>query len=119
MIPPNINTGMKYLILTLMLISGCAVSDVKPSPEPVIFDDFVIRSSILWVMYDNRLDVIAACEALGLKAKAKHRIMACATYSLPTNTCTIYAKIPEFVNDEDTTFLGHEMLHCFIGAFHK
>lgn len=114
---------MKYLILALfLLIPSCASipgSESLFDGKPVVYENHIIRSNILWIMYETRWEVKEACEALGLRANKGYQIMACALHDLSNGTCTIYAKIPEFVNDRDTTFLGHEMLHCFMGAFHK
>jgi len=33
--------------------------------------------------------------------------------------CTIYSPMPQTVDDEQTTTLGHEVLHCFRGSYHK
>lgn len=33
------------------------------------------------------------------------------------NSCTIYARDPEWLYEPE--FIGHELLHCFYGDFHK
>ena len=35
------------------------------------------------------------------------------------NNCTIYTKVPKHLDDKYMTLLGHEILHCFRGSFHK
>lgn len=44
------------------------------------------------------------------------RIKGLATYT--SEKCTIYAHEPEYVGDDRTRTLGHELLHCMRGAYH-
>lgn len=46
---------------------------------------------------------------------ADRRTYACATFNLASPvTCTIYTTA-----DVDERLIGHELLHCYLGAFHQ
>jgi hypothetical protein len=102
---------MKPAIATLMvaatLISGCATTDPAPGSGEV---------TVRWHTA-SLAEINDICNA-GMPAKHRKSVWGC--YRRAFNQCTVYTAHPDSREDpqiHDT--LGHEVRHCFHGAFHK
>ena len=98
------------------MLSGCAG---LPTGEPINTTPINDQAYITWIRIDDQFDLQKECQKLGLSAGIGYEIVGCAVFNLKKHTCTIFAANPQTLNDEKTTILGHEALHCFDGSFHK
>ena len=90
----------------MLLVSACASS---PSPDGA---SVVVR----WHA-TSLAEVNAICNA-GMPAKHHKTVWGC--YRRAFDSCVVYTAHPDSNEDpqlHDT--LGHEVRHCFLGAFHK
>jgi len=106
---------IKILLFLSIFLTGCAAFDSPVNKIGYIADS----SNITWMRYDTQQEVEQACNKLGLIATAGNQILACAQWNVIAKTCVIHAQVPETLDDEATTNLGHEFLHCFTGLFHN
>lgn len=105
-------TRIISLLLACAAMTGCAVKlDIPPehafTPKKVID-----TTTITWVAAD---DPTTECKRRFPNRMAWHPIVpACAGWDFQRHTCTI-------VTGTTTThqILGHEVRHCFEGAFHQ
>lgn len=106
------------IVLVCFALSGCLQQGepIKPARE---MDTFTLRVVML-----ERDKVAKTCVALGawpaeVAGKAiKHRDLGCAVTRVDAKDCTVYVPRPLYVDDEATTVLGHEVLHCALGRYH-
>lgn len=104
-----IRTGYSGLLLTLLL-TGCAT---------VATPSWTVQHSLVqWTVVDAE-QVDGYCRSRGVRSDG--RILACAFAStLPphhdASSCEIVA--PEGYEWDDLFALGHEVMHCFRGAWH-
>jgi hypothetical protein len=94
------------LLAPLLLLAGCAST---PSPES---GAIVVRWHIASLAEVNEI-----CNA-GMPAKQRKSVWGC--YRRTFDQCTVYTAGPDSREDpqlHDT--LGHEVRHCFQGAFHR
>jgi hypothetical protein len=106
---------MKKLILSmLMLVNGVsfASGDHNLSFQAKdVYED--VRIS--WIVSDDIVQTCNMATALtGSTAKYNHRILACAVLYKKSNTCVIYT-----AKKLNLAILGHEIRHCFEGAWHE
>ena len=104
---------MKYLVLLLTLVSLNAFASGN-------YDlDFEARDKyddmrIGWIVSQ---DIVQTCNMAGAlagsKAKYNEKILACAVVFRSSNTCVIYT-----AKKLSLAVLGHEIRHCFEGAWH-
>lgn len=89
------------LALLALLLSGCA--NAPPSG---------VARSIVWVQTENSAEMCAK-----LLPRQVLPIAACSNFR--GEHCVIYAEVPKDNNDRRRMlYLGHEVLHCFVGDFH-
>jgi hypothetical protein len=105
---------MKIILSILLLLPFNTYAEVNPEP---ILDTVVIQ----WVYFETVDEVHDYCSKnVVSNAKDDEVIIGCAEYNREGATCTIYAAVPKFVDDDERMdTLGHEVLHCFAGDFHK
>ncbi len=101
------------LIITLSIYSTCAFS------EPVVPKHIINKMTITWIPYTNQQDLTRDCVAMGAWVQPGNTVGACAIYDIFKRTCTIWVLEPLEVGDYRIGNLGHEVLHCFRGSFHK
>src|SRR5215510_8547813 len=94
------------LIAALLLLCGCAAT--RPQESGAI--------TVRWQMA-SLAEVNEICNA-GVSAKHRKSVWGC--YRRTFDQCTVYTASPDSREDaqlHDT--LGHEVRHCFQGAFHR
>ena len=94
------------LIVTLLVASGLAHAqsyNIQFEAQPNL-PEKIIR----WVVVEN---VSAVCQNK-IPALSGQRILACSEYN--NRTCTIYTG-----RTTDMAIVGHEIRHCFEGAWHR
>jgi hypothetical protein len=102
---------MKFILaIALLALSGCATSQ---TPNPAYNIQFEAQpnlpeKSIRWVVVEN---VSAVCQNK-IPALSGQRILACSEYN--NRACTIYTG-----RTTDMAIVGHEIRHCFEGAWHR
>lgn len=73
--------------------------------------------------WGSRTQTITRCSQLGAWGPGVtphiHSIADCNAFDTQTGICHIYAVMPEALNDEATTQLGHEVAHCLLGRYHS
>jgi hypothetical protein len=109
---------MKYLFVCLVsiVLSGCATG--YKFPENARQERLV--SMVAWVQSENVSNI---CRSLGVKERYYAPVSQGISAELPLiacsvqrgDSCTIYTATLKNVSESD---LGHEVAHCFLGAFH-
>lgn len=72
-----------------------------------------------------KAQLVAQCVKLGAwpadtaEKASKRRDLGCASFNLDTHTCTVYVPLSTTVDDQATTVLGHEVMHCAYGRYHS
>jgi len=111
----------KYIWVTLLFgclaLPACA-GNYLPMGEPIKTEIVNSQVYITWIRFEDHEQVKEECERMGVTAKKGHRVVACASFDIEKQTCTIYALNPQTLNDQRTTLLGHEVKHCFDGSYH-
>jgi hypothetical protein len=102
-----------YLLIALALavLPGCAENIKRADPIP---QEGEMTRRITWVVSN---DPHADCQKLG-KRPLFFKTLGCAVWK--ETSCTIYTRAPR--NEDDRRAMetmGHEMLHCFVGHFHR
>jgi len=106
---------IKILLFLSIFLTGCSMFDLAENKIGYIADSVTIT----WKRYDTRDEVEQACIDIGVVKGINETILACAQWSIMDKTCTMHALVPETLDDDITTTLGHETLHCFGGNFHQ
>lgn len=106
-----------WCLLVGLLLAACGGGEpVQPKRE--------LTSFTLRVVMLSRDAAAQACIDLGAwpsdqaEAAVKNRHLGCAVMRHDANECTVYVPRPLVIDDEATTVLGHEVLHCALGRYH-
>lgn len=102
----------------LMLLTGCETMTLKPPQvDTVRFTPLATEKRVLAqpkVKYLVRADGFEYCARItGIPVTPTSRPMACAFWNVRRKECTIVTPPTTGYN-----YLGHELRHCFEGAFH-
>jgi len=105
---------MKKLIMSLLIsFNGLAFASGDHNlsfQAKDAYDD--VRIS--WIVADDIVQTCNMATALtGAKVKYNNHILACAVLYRSSNTCVIYT-----AKKLNLAILGHEVRHCFEGAWH-
>ena len=105
-----------FLIALSVFTTSCSSVFVVPSEEYEYFD--AKQSSLRNIEAPNVSFVFAndsskVCEKLVGRLEANKKYLGCAHWQKAEGKCTVF--IPQFVQN---VILGHEIRHCFEGAFH-
>lgn len=105
-------------LLFIVLLQLAACSTVIKHPIDVeMFDAKPVQSRVIQapnVTVELVSDVHAICERqVGAKAGLGQRYQGCATWYMAAKRCVV-----TLGHKPDLTYLGHELRHCFEGAFH-
>ena len=103
------------VILAIALIAGCDSAAGFGGGERIVptrdTKDFTVRLNIV-----KERDIQATCERLGVPYEAE----GCNAFHSPANFCDIYVMMPESMDDDKKMeIIGHELLHCRFGEYHK
>ena len=116
------NSDILLLVLAFMIVvfiglNGC--SD-QTSIKPIKGDlDRVGQDLIITVkFYKTQKELIGARVEIEPSFDKRQNLQGFAIWSPNDNVCTIYTLTPKRIDDDRTTTLGHEMLHCLIGKYH-
>jgi hypothetical protein len=105
--------AIKILVLSAILsLAACdsttTVESIKPTRDT---KDFTVRLNVV-----PQNQITEKCNALGNAYDAN----GCNAFHTPENFCDIYVVMPDNVNDSKRLeIMGHELLHCRYGAYHK
>ena len=104
------------LIITALALSSCD----KAGKAPVVpeWDRNHQELNITVNMYDSRTKMQAAIEER-LKTKIDSNTLGKAVMSPNDNICEVFIIKPTRIDDIHTLTLGHEVLHCVYGRYHK
>lgn len=94
--------------------------DISPTREEA-------EVTVVLHQYDNAKSLVRACLRMGAwpgftvdQVVAAHPAPGCNAYEPEAHRCTIHTLKPRYVEDDDRMAnQGHELEHCFHGAFHK
>lgn len=83
--------------------------------------------TVVLMQYDSAKAVVHACQKMGVwpgwtdtQVLAGHPAPGCNAFDPSTRVCTIHTLKPRFVEDDDRMAnQGHELEHCFHGAYHR
>jgi len=107
----------------LCLTTAAAAQRLSPT-----IDITTIRLEIIWVenatelaRVRSRYERPVASVREGALPDARRRVHGFSILRKRADgyTCELYAVKPETVNDSATATLGHELLHCLLGAYHE
>lgn len=93
-----------FLVFLLVTLQGCAYHNVQFRAR-----DKYEEMHITWIVVD---DVVQACNDVMYQKRYDPHIVACAQRS--GSVCEIYTK-----KNLDLAILGHEIRHCYEGAWHE
>jgi hypothetical protein len=104
---------MKFLVFILTILSFSAQASGSYD-LPFTAQTQYPEMRINWIVSK---DIVQTCNMVfalaGQKAKYNNNIVACATRSKSAGTCDIYT-----AENLTLAVLGHEIRHCFEGAWH-
>jgi hypothetical protein len=105
-----------FLITLSVFMMSCSSVFVVPLEEYEYFDakQYSLRSieaPKISFIFSN--DSAKACEKLMGRLEINKKYLGCANWQKSEGTCTVF--VPYFVQN---VILGHEIRHCFEGAFH-
>ncbi len=109
-------TQRLFLSVIALLSVSCSSFIAVPAHEYETFDAkpqelrAIEAPKILFVMTD---DIAPLCESLIGKLQLNKQYLGCAHWNVHKQFCTVY--VPADFQD---VILGHEVRHCFEGAFH-
>ena len=110
--------GLILLLLSLLLLTGCETPTMRPPQVDMVrFVPAPVNKRVLnepKVKYLVRKDGYEYCARItGMAITPVSRPMACAFWNVRRKECTIVTPVQTGYN-----YLGHELRHCFEGAFH-
>jgi hypothetical protein len=100
------------LAIALVGLAGCGTTLKVADPIP---REGEMTRNISWVITE---DPHATCQQIG-KKPLFFKTLGCAVWK-DSGNCVIYTRAPR--NEDDRRAMetmGHEMLHCFVGHFHR
>ena len=120
------------IVILLGLLDSCAphgtvilpnpddVKIVPPERELIKSEHALDEVLIKWIRIEHPDKLHDKCVEIGAPLRPGYIALGCSEWDAEKRICTIYAQTPVFVHDDgrmDT--LGHELLHCMNGKFHK
>lgn len=114
---------LAFTLMVIFFIPACATENFRTliadnervKPEPIL-----PMMVIEWKHFKTAREVHKACIEAGVEVEKGDELLGCAIYDRENLHCIIYAQVPKYVDgDERMDTLGHEVLHCFAGDFHK
>jgi hypothetical protein len=105
------------IVLLVLFLAGCATGHDIQGFTALDKDKRVTnRTMVAWVVLDDVhafcMDDLNMSQPVGAQALTpRGKVLACSRNT--GNTCTIFT-----AKDTSMTLLGHELRHCFEGAFH-
>ena len=110
--------GLTFFLLLLLFLSGCQTTTMRPPQVDMVrFVPAPVIKRVLnepKVKYLVRKDGYEYCARItGMAITPVSRPMACAFWNVRRKECTIVTPMQTGYN-----YLGHELRHCFEGAFH-
>lgn len=112
----SIQKVLAFLVVIAVMASCQPNTGIAPPEEDG-------RISVEFVWHDSETDVrnafVAAVKLSGAPADLDHNIGAMKGFAVKKlGVCYIHAVRPEKVDDDGTTTVGHEVLHCLWGRYH-
>lgn len=100
-----------FVLVASILISGCASVGSERIVPTRDTPNFTVRLNII-----PERDIARRCDQLGVKYESD----GCNAFHSPANFCDIYVMMPNSVDDrKKMEIIGHELLHCRYGEYHK
>lgn len=110
-----------FVAIVVAMLAGCASAPAEPV-TPKRND----REFAMVVVFGSENTVRDKCMNLGawgakqIAGRMKGQEVGCAAFNLDTKQCTVYVPEPTRLDDNRTTILGHEVLHCVYGpSYHS
>jgi len=108
---------LKISCISMLMLSGCVATFIPPAVDLVRFTPAESHKRNIVepkVKYLVRVDGYEYCARItGLPVTPTSRPMACAFWNTKRKECSIVTPVETGFN-----YLGHELRHCFEGAFH-
>ena len=109
-------TKLIFLITILLsIIAGC-------NPAPNIDKSFDRSGQVMEIVVHTHTSQKVMYDALYLRTGINYKesgLQGLAIWSNSDNLCEVYIVEPKRINDINSNTLGHEMLHCLYGTYHK
>lgn len=103
-------------IACILQLSACSHIVIVPTEEYKYFEPKepslrIIETPKIYFSFANNTDTV--CENLIGKLEINERYLGCAQWQQFKKTCIVFVPL-----DIENVILGHEVRHCFEGAFH-
>jgi hypothetical protein len=113
-----------HVVTGVVVVTGSAVTGSFLGSEPEARYTRETTKFTVALHFDTQEHVLAICNGLKAwgptpKAPVKGHSIGCNAFDTDTGVCDVYTPRPKFVNDDATLNLGHEVLHCYGGAYHE
>jgi hypothetical protein len=108
---------LRFAIVAMLIFAASAFAEEELIVPQVRREKVIV---VVHWMSQNRVKEI--CSSMGAWGGVKPNVsfyIGCNAYHHDTNVCDVYLSDPRNLDDSKTTVLGHEVLHCFIGAYHE
>jgi hypothetical protein len=104
------------LMACTLQVAACSHIVIVPAEEYKYFEAKkpslrIIEAPKIFFSFANNTDII--CETLIGKLQTNERYLGCAHWQPSAQKCTVF--VPPNI---ENVILGHEVRHCFEGAFH-
>ena len=114
----------KILITILLLVAGSAIAagpaKQKQLEEINYKNGFLKKVTVTLHPLNNLKEIDKVCVGLGVIKSKNGVILGCTLFNRKENRCTMFVMIPKYVQGHKImAIMGHELLHCFAGPFHK
>lgn len=106
----------KALFLAILLSAPALAEDVRPT-----VDLSAVRVEVTWIQSEREMgDLRRQYGKVPRDSVIKTELKAFSVLGKREGeyVCLLFAYRPRVVDDEFTTSLGHEVAHCFLGAYH-
>jgi hypothetical protein len=108
-----------FFAVLLSLASGCSTFGDPIAPTR---NDLSFTLSVL--LFDSRAELVATCSKLGawngeaVEVVTGQRSPGCAQFFPAEKKCVVRTMRPQYVDDQPTAQIGHEIVHCYSGRYH-
>lgn len=102
-------------LLIVLFLTGCAST---AGGEPVIKTMERYSIDLKVNLFDTKSEMHRAIRARGVQGFMFSNDGAALIHT-SSNKCEIFAIRPTSLNDNETLVLGHELLHCIYGEYHR
>jgi len=103
---------MIFIVVTALVMirvyAGFGTEPIVPTQD--------VQNFTVTLNFVNPRDITQKCTDLGVPYDAN----GCNAFYTATNHCEVFVMMPRYVGDEDRmAIIGHEIMHCRYGRYHR